>query len=119
MAIPPVDTSVTKYQSGSVDRQDDIYRNRRRPQPLPFMQHDSGYESAANIHSSSLGSLPSKSLLTFANSVKCSELLDNDANFAPSTVVEGYQCDNHSIREYSFLRVSIVNPEDLDGLIRR
>ena len=105
MAIPPVDTSVTGYQSGSVDRQDDIYRHRlQRPQPRPLVQHDSGYESAANVHSSSLGSLSSKSFLTFADSVKCSKLLENKSNFAPSTVVECFECDGSSMRGYSLFK---------------
>ena len=49
MAAPPVDTSMMGYTSGSVDRQDDIYRNRQRLQPYPLVQNDSGYGSTMKI----------------------------------------------------------------------
>lgn len=97
MPAQPVDTSLTGYLSGSVDRQDDIYRDRQRPQPYPLVQNDSGYESATHASSSSLLASSSPSLIGLANSVKCSELLDNHLNFAPATVVECYQSDSHSI----------------------
>ena len=103
MAAPPVDTSMTGYTSGSVDRQDDIYRNRQRIQPYPLVQNDSGYGAAVRIHSSSLQVPPvlsSPSLLSFANSVKCSELLNNDSNFAPNTAVECYESDDCLISMY-------------------
>ena len=97
MAAPPVDTSMMGYTSGSVDRQDDIYRNRQRLQPYPLVQNDSGYGSSMKIPSSRLQVLSSPSLLTIANSVKCSELLNNDSNFAPNTAVECYESDGCSI----------------------
>ena len=94
---PPVDTSLTGYTSGSVDRQNDIYRNRQRPQPYPLVQNDSGYESATQASLSSLLPSSSPSLLGLADSVKCCKLLDNDSNFASETVIECYQSDSHSI----------------------
>lgn len=89
MAAPPADTSMTGYVSGSVDRQ---------PQPFPIVQYDSGYGSAIKSHSSSLQVLSSPSLLNLANSVKCSELLNNDSNFATNTAVECYESDGCSIK---------------------
>lgn len=97
MPAPPVDTSLTGYTSGSVDRQDDIYRIRQRPQPYPLAQNDSGYESATHASFSSLRPSSSPSMLGLADSVKCCSLLDNDSNFASETVVECYQSDPHSI----------------------
>lgn len=103
MAAPPVDTSMTGYTSGSVDSQDDIYRNRQRFQPYPLVQNDSAYGAAIKIHSSSLHLPPvlsSPSLLSLANSVKCSELLNNDSNFALYTAVECYESDDCLISMY-------------------
>ena len=85
------------YKSASVDRQDDIYRNRQRLQPFPLVQNDSGYGSTMQIPSSRLQVLSSPSLLTIANSVKCGELLNNEPNFAPNTAVECYESDDCSI----------------------
>jgi hypothetical protein len=96
MVAPPVDTSMTGYTSGSVDRQDDMYRNRQRPQPYALSQNAPGYDST-NLHSGSLQTLSSPSLLGLANLVKCSELLDNDSNFASDTVIECYESDSYSI----------------------
>ena len=93
MALPPVDTSMTGYVSGSVDKQDDIYRNRRRPQARPIVQNDSGYGSGIKLRSSSFRAETSTSLLTLANSVRSTQLLDNDFNFASSTTVECYESD--------------------------
>ena len=97
MATPPFDTSMTGYTSGSIDRQDDIYRNRQRYRPYPPVQKDSAYGSAITIHSSSLQESSSHSLLSLADSVKCSALLSNDSNFAPNTAVECYESDDCSI----------------------
>ena len=97
MATLPVDTSMMGYKSGSVDGQDAIYRNRQRLQPYPLIQVDSGYGSTMKIPSSRLPVLSSPSLLTIANSVKCSELLSSDSNFAPNTAVECYESDDCSI----------------------
>ncbi|MCJ1464647.1 hypothetical protein MMC07_003260 [Pseudocyphellaria aurata] len=97
MPTPPVDTSLTGYKSGSVDRQDDIYRKRQRPQPYPIVPTDSGYESACQIHGQSLKALPSPSLLGLANLVKSNELLDNNSNFASKTDIDCYQSDSRSI----------------------
>lgn len=97
MAALPIDTSITGYTSGSVDKQDDIYRNRPRLQPYPIVQNDSGYGSAIKIHSSSFQTPSSSSFLSFVDSVKCSELLNNESNFAPSTAVECYESDDRSI----------------------
>lgn len=97
MPAPPVDTSLTGYTSGSVDRQDDIYRNRQRPQPYPLVPTDSGYESASQIRGNSLKALPAPSLLGLANLVKCNELLNNNSNFASKTNIDCYRSDFHSI----------------------
>lgn len=105
MAALPIDTSITGYTSGSVDKQDDIYRNRPRLQPYPLVQQDSGYGSAIKIHSTSLQDPSSSSFLSFVNSVKCSEMLNNESNFAPSTAVECYESDNSSM---SMLRTAPV-----------
>lgn len=82
---------------GSLDKQDDRYRNRQRPQPFPLVGTGSGCDSAINMHTSSLQLLSSPSLLAVANYVKCSELLNNDSNFASSTAVECYESDGYSI----------------------
>lgn len=97
MVTPPVDTSMTGYVSGSLDRQDDIYRNRQQPQPTPLVPNDSGYGSAIKSRSSSLQTQSAKSLLTLSNAVTNSELLNNESNFAPTTAVECYESDGCSI----------------------
>ena len=97
MAAPVIDTSMTGYVSGTINRQDDIYRNRPPLQPYPLVQNDSGYGSATKINSSSLQVLSSPTILSLANSVKCSELLNNDSNFAPNTTVDLYECDELSM----------------------
>ncbi|KAI9721200.1 MAG: hypothetical protein M1812_002361 [Candelaria pacifica] len=101
MPAPPVDTSLTGYKSGSVDRQDDIYRNRERPQPYPIVQNDSGFESATHLrfnNSSTSSSSSSPSLLGLANSLKGEALLSNDFNFASKSVVDCYESDFRSIK---------------------
>lgn len=100
MPAPPVDTSLRGYKSGSVDRQDDIYRNRQRPQPYPLIPNDSGYESASHLRFNNLQELSSPSLLGLANLVKCDELLNNSSNFALKTTLECYQSGFHSISMY-------------------
>lgn len=97
MATLPIDTSLAGYKSGSTDRQDDIYRNRQRPQPYPLTQADSGYESATHLHVDKVSTSSSPSLLSLANLVKCDELLKNDSNFASETVVDCYESDFRSI----------------------
>ena len=92
MAALPIDTSLTGYASGSLDGQNDIYRSRQRPQPHPLV-HDSGYGSAIKNYSSSIQTIPSRSLISLANSIQCQELLNNDSNFAPYTAVECYESD--------------------------
>ena len=82
MGTLPIDTSTAGFTSGSVDRQDDTYRNRERPKPLPLIHSDEGYGSAEDVHSSSLQSMSSSSLFGLANSVKCDQLLKNGSNFA-------------------------------------
>ena len=99
MAAPPVDTSITGYTWGFVNRQDDIYRNRQRVQPYSPAQSDLGYDSAITIQPSSLQASSPPSLLSLANSVKCSELLNNDSNFAPNTA-ECYESDDCSMSMY-------------------
>ena len=96
MSAPPVDRSLTGYASGSVDKQDAIYRN-QQPQPHPLVQNDSGYESATHLAFKSLPTSSSPSLLGLADSLKCNELLNRDSNFALETVVECYQSDSHSL----------------------
>ena len=93
----PLDTSMMDYISGSVDGQDDICRNPPRFQPNPLLQNDSAYGSTIEIPSSRHQVLLSPSVLTLANSVKCSELLNNDSNFAPNMAVECYESDDCSI----------------------
>ena len=100
MPAVPVDTSLTGYTSGSVDRQDDIYRNRQRPQLHQLGSSDSGYDSATHLRFGSLRASSSSSLLGLADSVKCNELLNNGSNFALKTVVECYQSDFRSISVY-------------------
>ncbi|MCJ1272789.1 hypothetical protein MMC21_000578 [Puttea exsequens] len=100
MAPLPIDISMTGYVPGTVDGKNDIYRNRKRLQPYPLVQNDSGYESTINSHSSSLPSLPSPSFLSLASFVKCSELLNNESNFSSSTAVECYEGDGHSIKHH-------------------
>lgn len=97
MVAPPVDTSMTGYTSGSVDGQDDIYRNRQRFPPYPLVQNDSASGSAIKTPSGSLQVLSSPSLLSLANSVKCNALLSNNSNFAPNMAVECYESDDYSI----------------------
>lgn len=97
MPTRPIDTSLTGYKSGSVDNQDDIYRNRQRPQPHPLVQTDSGYGSATPLPFDSVLSSSSPSLLGLADLVKCNELLKNDSNFASETVVDCYESDFHSV----------------------
>ena len=97
MLTPPVDTSMTGYVSGSLDKQDDTYRNRQRPQPTPLVQNESGYGSAIKSRSSILQTQSAKSLLTLANAVTSSELLNNESNFASTTAVECYESDGCSI----------------------
>lgn len=100
MAAPPVDTSMMGYASGSVDGQDDIYRNRQRLQPYPLLPNDSGYASTMKVPSirHQVPSYPS--LLTLANSVKCNELLSNESNFAAHTTVECYESNDCSISTF-------------------
>ena len=112
MAPLPVDTSMTGYTSGSVDRQDDIYRNRRRPQSSPLAQTDSGYGSAVKIDHNSPQVLSCPSLLSLANSVKCSELLNNDSNFALHMAVECYESGGSSMSTPSLSSLGL-EPADL------
>ena len=97
MSAAPVDTSLTGCTSGSVDRQDDIYRNRQRPQPYQPGYNDPGYKFATHLRFGNLRASLSPSLLGLADSVKCNELLNNDSNFALKTLVECYQSDFRSI----------------------
>ena len=99
MPAVPVDTSLTGYTSGSVDKQDDIYRKQQRPQPHQLGYSNSSYDSAIHLRFGSLRA-SSSSLLGLADSVKCHELLNNDSNFALKTVVECYQSDFRSISMY-------------------
>lgn len=104
MPAVPVDTSLTGYTSGSVGKQDDIYRKQQRPQPHQFgynnSSYDSAYDSASHLRFGTLRDLSSSSLLGLADSVKCNELLKNDSNFALKTAVECYQSDSRSISMY-------------------
>lgn len=93
MSVKPIDTSLTGYTSGSVDRQDAIYRNRKRPQPYPLINNDSGYETASYLHLGKAQASSAPSLLGLADSVKCTELLNNDSNFAVESMVGCYQSD--------------------------
>ena len=97
MAALPVDTSLTGYKSGSIDKQDAIYRNRQRPQPYALVQTDSGYGSATHSSFERVLTASSSSLLSLADLVKCDKLLKNDSNFASQTVVDCYESDFHSI----------------------
>ena len=98
MTTLPFDTSLTGYVSGSLDKQDDIYRNRQRPQPYPLVQTDSGYGSATPMRLDSVltSSSSPTSLLGLADLVKCNELLTNASNFASESVIECYESDFYS-----------------------
>lgn len=97
MNAPPVDTSLTGYKSGSIDKQDAIYRNRQRPQPYPLVQADSGYGSATSMRLDSALTSSSTSMLGAADLVKCNELLQNVANFASETAVDCYESDFYTM----------------------
>ena len=108
MAIPPVDTSVTGYCSGSVaPRQDDIYRNSQRPPPHVLTNNDSGYGSDFKIDHLNFQVPPSLSLLGMAALAQCQELLDNPSNFAPSTSVDCFESDGASLSNPSLHVASI------------
>lgn len=96
----PVDTSLTGYTSGSVDRQDAIYRNRQRPQPYPLLQNDSGYETGAHSSPSKLSNSAPSCLLSLAHSAKCHPVLSNEANFVSESDIECYESDTYKFSTY-------------------
>ncbi|KAI9891091.1 MAG: hypothetical protein M1814_003290 [Vezdaea aestivalis] len=100
MGAPPVDTSLTGYVSGSVDKQDEIYRNRKRPAPKPIQREDSGYDSAGNLGFKSFSTSSSAPLIGLANTASAAKLLNNDSNFAGKTDFDCYIGDGSSISEY-------------------
>lgn len=100
MSSPRFDTSLAGYKSGSLDKQNHIYRKQQRPQPYPLVQNDSGYESATDFGFDSVLASSSTSLLGLANSIECRKLLQKDSNFASETIVDCYESDDHSISMY-------------------
>ena len=110
MHQPPFNTSLTGYVSGSIDKQNDLYRNRQRPQPHPLVHEDSGYESAPHVRLSNLARSNATSLLDLANALHSFDLLENKSNFSGETSIEYYEATSSVISESS------LTPSTIDSM---